>query len=73
MRIVFQDLKVGLKKDSLLKRLSTSAVQRFDETRSLRVVCEEICQQQREQHKSAATVTSSSVAAMQYISSTLSF
>lgn len=72
MRIVFQDLKVGLKKDSILKRLSTSAVQRFDETRSLRVVCEEICQQQRE-HKSVATVTSSSVATMHYISSTLSF
>jgi hypothetical protein len=57
MRIVFQDLKVGLKKDSILKRLSSTAVQRFDETRSLRTVCEEICEQQRDHQNQQQQLT----------------
>ena len=46
MRIVFQDLKIGLKKDTILKYLSCDALKRFNETNSLRLVCEEICNPQ---------------------------
>ena len=42
MRIIFQDLKVGLKKDNVLKRLSPTAIERFNECTSLRVVCDEV-------------------------------
>lgn len=42
MRIIFQDLKVGLKKDNILRRLSPTAIERFNECTSLRTVCEEV-------------------------------
>lgn len=42
MRIIFQDLKVGLRKDNVLKRLSPTAIERFNECTSLRIVCDEV-------------------------------
>ena len=41
MRIVFQDLKVGLKHDSVFNMFSPTALQRYNECTNLRTVCEE--------------------------------
>jgi DNA ligase-4 len=41
MRIVFQDLKIGLKHDTVLKYLSPTAVQRYNQCTNLKMVCEE--------------------------------
>lgn len=41
MRIVFQDLKMGLKHEQVLTRFSPTALQRYNECTNLRVVCEE--------------------------------
>jgi DNA ligase-4 len=41
MRIVFQDMKIGLKHDAVLSRLSPTALQRYNQCTNLRTVCEE--------------------------------
>jgi ATP-dependent DNA ligase len=41
MRIVFQDLKIGLKYEAVMNYLSPTALQRYNECTNLRTVCEE--------------------------------
>ena len=41
MRIIFQDLKIGLKYEQILGRFYPSALQRYNECTNLRIVCEE--------------------------------
>lgn len=41
MRIVFQDLKIGLKHEQIFNRISSVALQRYNECTNLRTVCEE--------------------------------
>jgi ATP-dependent DNA ligase len=42
MRIVFQDMKIGLKYEQVLNHLSPIALQRYNECTDLRLVCSEI-------------------------------
>jgi DNA ligase-4 len=42
MRIVFQDLKIGLKYENVLKWLNPNALQRYNECTDLRQICREI-------------------------------
>jgi ATP-dependent DNA ligase len=42
MRIVFQDMKIGLKYEQVLNHISPSALQRYNECTDLRLVCSEI-------------------------------
>lgn len=43
MRIIFQDLKIGLKVDNILKSLSDTSLQTYNECTDLKRVCEELC------------------------------
>lgn len=42
MRIVFQDMKIGLKYEQVLNHISPTALQRYNECTDLRLVCSEI-------------------------------
>jgi DNA ligase-4 len=41
MRIIFEDLRIGLKKESVLKKFYPGALDRYDECSSLRIICQE--------------------------------